>query len=303
MSNDDEPLPVDSSLALGKFDASFESVADMDERKPVGNCSEIPWARICSLEYYDDEASIWAPMGTGWIAAPRLVVTAGHCLFHPKRTTERLTKIRVIPGRHEGDFPFGCQESTEFKAAWEELGVEKDDRHDYGAIFVPKPWPKRLGRFRQMKVADPNELIGQKVNVGGYPGDFKLGLGQKQYRHADVVTRVADGRVFYKTDSSKGQSGSPIFVVQYPGDDPQVVGIHSDGFAKDAAEGEKVNSGPLLAQDVAGQIIAWQEKASIIFPDVPDQPPKPTGPDNGRPKKKRKGLFAWFGKGRDSANA
>lgn len=301
MSNeaDDEPLPVDSSLAFGKFDASFESVSDTDERKPVDNSSVLPWARICSLEYYDEEASIWAPMGTGWIAAPQLVVTAGHCLFHPKRTSERLGKIRVIPGRHEDNFPFGAQESTDFKAAWEELGVEKDDRHDYGAIFVPKPWPAKLGTFRQMKIADPNELVGQKVNVGGYPGDFGLGMGQKQYRHEDMVTRVADGRVYYKTDSSKGQSGSPIFVAQHPGDDsPQVVGVHSDGFAKDAAEDEKVNSGPLLAQDVAGQIVTWLEKASTLLPDLP-KPPLPPDP----PKRKRKGLFAWFGKGRNSGNA
>ncbi|WP_219620585.1 hypothetical protein, partial [Klebsiella pneumoniae] len=83
----EQPCPSDQLIVRGKQDAALVSkisygqsllVPGFDRRSRVLDTNSDPWRKICALEITatDDEQMI----GTGWIAGPRLIITAGHCV-------------------------------------------------------------------------------------------------------------------------------------------------------------------------------------------------------------------------------
>ena len=56
-----------------------EMVFKDDDRRQVADTHPFPWQSICSLVITAADGSKW--VGSGWLASPRMVVTAGHCVY------------------------------------------------------------------------------------------------------------------------------------------------------------------------------------------------------------------------------
>ncbi len=291
--------------------ASFESLVDEDNRKLVGDVHGYPWRMICSLERL--VGSEWRPYGTGWLAGPRTVITAGHCvrdvsLFRSYGKDGWLPKVRVVPGRKMDEpQPYGAIEATQFDASdeWKSAASSQDEfarkQHDYGAIFLPEPVAE-IGYFA-VQQAEPEELTGLWVTVSGYPleGDpedmERTFDGRSQYFHAEKISRVRDGFAYYANDATRGQSGSPVIRRDSLQDhNPKVVAIHAYGKF-DENEG---NRGPVIRNEVFARIGQWVNH--------PPEPPGPGSEPDSQPKPpkppKRQGFFARVfgggGRGREA---
>jgi glutamyl endopeptidase len=198
-----------------------EVVIGVDDRIRIMNTTPIPWRWICSLLITARDGSRW--IGTGWLAGPRLVVTAGHCVYiHSRGGWVR--SVEVIPGRNAAVRPFGQAVSTHFHSVtgWTVSGLRS---HDYGAIILPtnQKFGNQLGYFGFANLATPT-LTNLLVNLSGYPGDKPAGT---QWWHARRITAVAPSVLTYNIDTAGGQSGSPVWRLQ--GGRRQAVGIHTNG--------------------------------------------------------------------------
>jgi V8-like Glu-specific endopeptidase len=243
----------------------LERVIDPDDRQEV-RAEEIaryaPWSWICSLEGYlkgDPEPKF---CGTGWLVGPCEVVTAGHCLYSPDGLGQRFERIRVIPGRSGSDCVSGEQVAESFRSGWEIFGTEimADRSHDFGMVRLPRPFAKVEGHFPLRTVERPGEMVGQWINVAGYPALHATlpSLGQHLLWHGESVREAADPFLRYGADTSEGQSGAPVFLARPEAGSAEdrllPVAIHLN-YAPDG-EGT-LNQGLVLTEAVREAMRSW----------------------------------------------
>lgn len=260
------PAEMEESLLLDAYWASFgnaetravmraprvregllELVIDEDDRVEVGVTDRYPWRCIASLRITAADGSRW--IGTAWFASPRVMLTAGHCVYiHDRGGWVR--QIEVIPGRRGSERPNGACIATNFRSVrgWTE---DADRDFDYGAILLPEDCTlgEELGWFG-LEVREDNAFTNLTINISGYPGDKPSGT---QWFHANVVTDVRQHFVTYEVDTAGGQSGAPVWVFK-PGSGRFGVGIHTNGSLSG-------NSATRITDDVFDNITAWREEA------------------------------------------
>jgi glutamyl endopeptidase len=237
----------------------FESIlGDIDRRKQILETDLAPWRMICSLEIVSAHGLQY--VGTGWFAAPRTVITAGHCVFDPVELGGWATQIGVVVGRN-GDDSLGESISKHFSTTdrWKEA---QDPDFDYAAIHLNENLGTSVGSFG-MGVLPDAELNERLVNVSGYP--VQPGEGRYQYFHSNRVKGLTARRLFYDIDTMGGQSGSPVWA--YIDDDtskpPLVVGIHAYGVGGTPPTMHLVvNSGPRIVPEVLTVIKDWIKKGT-----------------------------------------
>jgi V8-like Glu-specific endopeptidase len=218
-----------------------ESMVGKDDRVPVPNTTQTPWRCVCQLvvEGLHEEQVL----GTGWFAAPRTVVTAGHNLVSHK-TGRAATRVTIIPGRNGNHAPFDYFEASAFDVhpLWKEAG---SPLHDLGALWLDKPVGERVGWFG---FASPSDAALRRliVNTAGYPADKRIGT---QWFNAGRIDDIEAQVLHYGLDTEEGQSGSPIFFV---GDSNSrvVVAVHAYG-------GDGSNSGIRVNDDVFDLFSGW----------------------------------------------
>lgn len=225
----------------------FESIlGDVDRRKQILETDLTPWRMICSLEIVSQNGLSY--VGTGWFAAPRTVITAGHCVFDPLELGGWARSIKVIPGRDGIEEPFGAVDSTSFSTTDRWLEAQDPD-FDYAAIHLGADLGLKIGTFGLAVLPDA-DLVDRLVNVSGYP--VSPGNGQLQYFHANRVKALTGRRLFYDVDTLGGQSGSPVWAYFDGSESPVVVGIHAYGVG-----GVPFNSGPRILPEVLEVIKDW----------------------------------------------
>jgi len=226
---------------------AWEVVIGSDDRVRV-NPQQSPWRSICSLLITAADGSNW--LGTGWLAGPRTVITAGHCVYiHQRGGWAR--QIEVIPGRDGFNRPFGAQVSRAFRSVrgWTE---RRRRETDYGAIILP---PNALfgsgarnGSFGYEVVPDA-EMSGLLANIAGYPAD-KTPPGTLWFHSRGVIG--ADERTFlYDADTAPGQSGAPVW--RLADGRRYVVEIHTNGE-------QSGNSATRIVETVYDNISAWVDE-------------------------------------------
>lgn len=112
---------------------------ELQGRVPVNNTTNFPFRAICRLIITAKDNTRWH--GTGFLVAPRTVITAGHCVFlHEHGGWAR--SIEVIPGLNKEQRPYGSAVARIFKTVtgWQK---SKNRSNDYGAIILPQR--SRLG--------------------------------------------------------------------------------------------------------------------------------------------------------------
>lgn len=244
----------DKLIVRGKQDTPLVSkmsfgqtllISGHDRRSRVLDTSFDPWRKICALKITAEDGSPF--IGTGWIAGPRLIVTAGHCVFN-RVYNGWMKSIEVIPGLDGDTEPFGRYHSTHF-CSMERWITAGDENYDIGAIVLSENLDSSLGSFSFGFHPDPN-LTDQMVNISGYPIST---VGEEQMHHSNRICAVTDHKLYYDVDTEGGQSGSPIWL--YPNDiaTPVVVGIHSNG----AGRSLRANSGVRITPVLADKISEW----------------------------------------------
>lgn len=227
--------PADSSI--------LEVVIGDDDRREIVTTTDFPWRCICSLRITAADGSGW--IGTGWLVGPRLLVTAGHCVYVHDRGGW-VKQIEVIPGRRASERPYGSCIATSF---WSVRGWTdyRDRKYDYAAILLPsdRRYGDDLGWFGFAVRPDP-VLGGAIVNISGYPGDKPSGT---QWFHAKAMADVDERVLTYTIDTAGGQSGAPVWI-KYADGSRYGVGIHTNGHITG-------NSATRISQPVFDNIKAW----------------------------------------------
>ncbi len=262
-------LPADESwwLDMGRDELAAELLRDAgeldadttlrprvvigdDDRRQIDSTTDFPWRCICSLLITADDAAGTELEGTGWLAGPSTVITAGHNVFlHDRGGWAR--SIEVIPGRDGIHNPHGSQHSTTFRSVsgWTK---RRDRSFDYGAILLPPAgggqasFGERLGFFGLARLS-AGKLEQLKINLAGYPLTKPEGT---LWWHARRLERVANRTLTYNIDTGRGQSGSPLWRTQ--GGARQAVGIHVFGRSSG-------NSAVRINQDVFDNLARWAQ--------------------------------------------
>lgn len=212
-----------------------------DDRVLIPDPSALPWRCVCQLVIEGLHGN--EVLGTGWLAGPRTVITAGHNLFS-KRAGHQAAKIWVCPARSGDVVPYGYDISNQYNAhpRWISDG---DPKYDIGVIWLEKPLGTKIGWFGTSALSDA-QLKNLMVNNTGYPWDKPRGT---QWFNAGRVLGVNPLSITYGLDTEKGQSGSPIFVLT-PEKQRIVVAIHAYG---DGPE----NIGVRITPDIFKLISIW----------------------------------------------
>ena len=196
------------------------------------------------------------------MVGPKTVITAGHCVLDQR--AGQMATIDVMPDRNHDDLPFGkisvSGENTEVHSKWKS---SFDPDFDIGVIHLPEPLGEETGWF-SFAVAEKEDLLAKQMNVGGYP--FAVGQeavsGKELWWHKEAIVDTSERRIYYATDTSGGQSGSPVWAFEDEADGPIVIGIHAYGASlikANTADGgyQKANSAPRIDADIANQISKW----------------------------------------------
>jgi V8-like Glu-specific endopeptidase len=197
-------------------ESALEVIVDQDDREQVTDTSEFPWRCICSLAITAANGERF--IGTGWLAGPNTVLTAGHCVYMHD-AGGWVQQIGVYPARNGDDTPYSYV-SNVFRSvtAWIQ---NQDSGYDYGAILLPEATP--VGFFGYSSLTDA-ELSGLLVSLYGYPSDKPQGTLWGHYRQ---LTQVLPRNLRYNIATVGGQSGAPVW--DKNGDQRSVVGIHTTG--------------------------------------------------------------------------
>lgn len=243
---------IEKAMARAKMDQKkLEKIIGTDDRVRVTNNEVYPWRCICSLRITANTGTVY--VGTGWLVSPRLVLTAGHCVFMSDEGGWA-TQIEVIPGRDADERPFGSAVSRELRSVtgWTQ---DNDSEFDYGAIILPtdKRFGDQLGWFGYASRAD-DYLSNLTLNLAGYPGDGgPTGVDGSQWWHSRMVRDVFDRQITYEIDTFGGQSGAPVWEFASNGG-RYGVAIHTYGDTLN-------NGGTRITGDVFDTIVSWAGQA------------------------------------------
>lgn len=223
-------------------------------RTRVTNFVQYPWRCICSLIITTGAGA--TRIGSGWFAAPRVVMTAGHCVYMADEGGWA-ARIEVIPGRNGAQRPFGSATATSrdlrSSAGWVD---NEDPGMDYGAIVLPagQRLGDALGWFGYAPRSD-EEVRQSVMNLAGYPGDGGTTHEEgTQWYASGVALELTPRQITYAIASSPGQGGSPVWVTNAQ-NERYCVAIHSWG-------GTVAHGGTRITREVFDDIAQWVAQAA-----------------------------------------
>jgi V8-like Glu-specific endopeptidase len=246
--------------------ARLESIIGHDNRTRIFDTSMAPWRMICAIR------ARWGSrlmVGTGCMIGPNTVLTAGHVVF-PREFGSLPDSVEVIPGLNADQLPYGAVPAAKISVhpRWNQAF---EIQNDISVIHLAQPVGQQVGWFG-VAARTREDLLDQWAHVTGYPGEKKeerdpRGLGDKPpaqaaqlWHHAAPIMRVEANRIFYKTDTTAGQSGAPIYVLREAGNYavPLVVGVHAYGARTTPGAFGPANSGAWITDDMLKIIAMWK---------------------------------------------
>lgn len=192
---------IESRLPGGE---SQETIFGADDRRRITSTTAVPYRWECQLVITMPNGDQY--IGTGWLAGPRLVMTAGHCVHDGGQGKKWAKRIEVIPGMNGSSRPYGTFVSTAFLSTqgWTQNG---NFDYDYGCILLPSRVGDSLGYMGFASYSN-STLLNMTLNSAGYPGDKPFGT---QWFTTGRATRVDNFTIYTRLDIRGGQSGSPVW--------------------------------------------------------------------------------------------
>ncbi len=232
-----------------------ENVFKPDNRVRIMNPTAYPFSAVCGLTILNKQGERY--FGTGFLAGPKLVLTAGHNVFYHS-DGGFMDKIHVFPGLN-GDRrqpPIGSVVSTRFATveAWQ---IDASSQFDFGAIFLDHDMSQAAG-FLSVSKFTTEFLHGLTLTLTGYPKDPPENSGfpndgSIQWRDSGRAN-VEANRLTHTIDSSIGQSGSPLIAFFPDKNEYHAVGIHNTAFVSD-------NAATRINDEVFAQIVQWRQQS------------------------------------------
>jgi V8-like Glu-specific endopeptidase len=208
----------------------YAVIGPIDGRTSVLNTAIMPHAAVCHVQCDFGDGRLSGC--SGFLMAPRVVMTAGHCVFsRPRQLLGRRAvpaRIRITPGRDGARAPFGQQWASRWYAL-RRFVRNADVMADVGIIVLPQPF-RRVGRA--LGVAAPNDRQlrtirnGRLLHIAGYPGDKPSGT---MWEHGERLDRFTPRALFYSVDTCPGHSGSAVWVRPERTGPVEVIGVHVAG--------------------------------------------------------------------------
>ena len=254
----DAPPPVaripqcdPADLAQGKPEGVFEP----DNRQIINNPASYPYSAVCGLTIVNKQDKRY--YGTGFVAGPRLILTAGHNVYYHD-DGGFMKEIQVYPGlngdRMQTVLPTAVSGQFGTVEGWVN---DASSLFDFGAIFLDKDIGQSTGTFSVSKFTTV-DLQAMTITLTGYPKDPPTGSGlandgTTQWRASGRIT-VESHRLLYSIDSSIGQSGSPLVAYFDDKNEYHAVGIHNTSFLS-------ANAATRITDEVFAQILKWRRKS------------------------------------------
>ncbi|MDA8032393.1 MAG: trypsin-like peptidase domain-containing protein, partial [Alphaproteobacteria bacterium] len=207
-----------------------DSICEHDRRALVDPNTALPYAWIAKME--TNTGNCTAFMVNVPRVSMQVVLTAGHCIDDLPQSVSLTFPGRspVHVDRHQMHFPL-------------------PESGDYAAIILPSATGSSDG-FGYNAVPRDNELTGRQVTITGYPDEKPQNT---MWASGGALTRVDNSKLYYRIDTTDGQSGSPIYT--WWNGYWTVVGIHTTGGCD--PQPSTANSGQRLTLTVLDDILTW----------------------------------------------
>lgn len=202
---------------------------------------------------YQTASGLQLVRGSGTLITPQFLITAAHNLSpaqeiiaRAKITENRPRRISFMPGAHNNKTKFPVIPLS--YAVHEKWVQYESPGYDYAVIRLDRDIGRQIGHA-SLRALPEEELNGTRVNVTGYPGDFKE--HPQMYTMEGRIKHISKDRVFYSIDTSPGQSGSGVwkFGDEDEKDDLICCGVH--------AYGGRLNSAVRITDSVVDQVRRW----------------------------------------------
>lgn len=209
----------------------------------------------------------WSPngplkIGTGVLIAPRLILTAAHNVYnlrHNKKFHVAQASVGIVDGQSVAFSPI---KTAMLPQGYLAASPDDNERYtfDYAVAVLENDaayrWAGAHWDIASMSLV-PNQVFeNQALTVAGYPSKGQTGSINLHTATGRARNWTQSDRVFtYRLDTSKGQSGGPVF---YTGSNglPNLAGVHVAGF-----EG-KFNLACRFNQTMKSNILKWSAALS-----------------------------------------
>jgi endonuclease G len=189
-------------------------------------------------------ATTMAPMGTGFLIAPGLLMTNNHVLPTPQSAKGGIVQFNYqcsLDGNLLSPVDFALDPDifylTSPSAELDFTLIAVRETANGGAKLTD------FG-FKPLAALVDEVLAGESVTIIQHPGGEPKQIALRE-NFVLALPNTVDRYLYYQTDTTPGSSGSPVF-----NDDWEVVALHHSGYAKRNAQNQ------ILARD--GQV--WTER-------------------------------------------
>ncbi|MBY0501621.1 MAG: trypsin-like serine protease [Alphaproteobacteria bacterium] len=186
--------------------------------------------------------------GTATLIDNDTAITAAHCLYFLDRSGPRhkfipATRVSFSSGIVNG---MSTWQANSLRYYVHPEYINNDEAYDFGVIKLDKPVGSETG-WASLVDANDAELESKVVTVAGYPA-YKGILStllkrqvNKMYSMSGPITISTKHKIYYKIDTSGGQSGAGVWILN----DSNVIeccGIHVTGSKIEGNGGIRINA-------------------------------------------------------------
>ena len=228
--------------------ADYALVGPVDNRIHEIRTTKFPFNTVCHIGRNFGNGR-WSGC-SGILISPRVVLTAGHCLFSHKRGMPP-KHIRVTPGRSDRDTaPFGSVISGQYYVPKKYItarSAAERRNYDYGFIILPQSF-KAIKQFLPLRALNKDEVrqnvTRRRITIAGYPGDRPIGT---MWHHTEKIKKMSPRRLLYTVDTCPGHSGSAIWHMSQRSKKGYIVGVHTSGILDEKGRSYGCNKATVLA--------------------------------------------------------
>ena len=230
-----------------------EVIPDGDHAERIEQTDLFPWRMICALEctFALPSGGARKELGTGWLAGPRTVLTAAHNVFQP--ALGGFAKEVLVEPAHGSDSGRIGQSSTQVDCL-EGYRQSQDPDLDIGVVHLDVGYPD-LGSFT-FAVLEQSDADSLRISVSGYPSESPP---RRLLHHTKDLVLATATRLFYRSDTLRGQSGSPAWAILEGEPSPCVVGVHGRGTDLTPSGLPAANSAVRITDAIFSAIRHWVE--------------------------------------------